>query len=106
MIKEIEYSPEAVNDLHGIEEYISIELDNSESAERIVDNIIDKSDSLSDLPEIGVPLSSCVDVKTDYRYLVRGNYNVFYRIEYDTLKIIRVLNARRNFMTVLFGMDC
>lgn len=63
MIKEIEYFPEAVNDLHGIEEYISIELDNSESAERIVDNIIDKIDSLSDLPEIGVPLSSRVDVK-------------------------------------------
>lgn len=106
MIKEIEYSPEAVNDLQGIEEYISIELDNSKSAERIVDNIIDKIDSLSDLPEIGAPLSSRVDVKTDYRYLACGNYNVFYRIEYNTIKIIRVLNARRNFMTVLFGMDC
>lgn len=105
MIKGIEYSPEAVKDLQGIEEYISVELDNSQSAERIVDKIINKIDSLADLPEIGAPLSSRVDVKTDYRYLVCGNYNAFYRIEYETVKIIRVLNARRNFMAILFGMD-
>lgn len=105
MIKGIEYSPEAVTDLQGIEEYISVELENPQSAEKIVDDIIDKIDNLSELPEIGSPLSSRVDVKTDYRYLVCGNYNVFYRVEYDTVKIIRVLNARRNFMTILFGMD-
>ncbi len=105
MIKGIEYSPEAVADLQGIEEYISVELENPQSAEKIVDDIIDKIDNLSELPEIGSPLSSRVDVKTDYRYLVCGNYNVFYRVEYDTVKIIRVLNARRNFMTILFGMD-
>ena len=105
MIKRIEYSPEAVADLQGIEEYISVELENPQSAEKIVDDIIDKIDNLSELPEIGSPLSSRVDVKTDYRYLVCGNYNVFYRVEYDTVKIIRVLNARRNFMTILFGMD-
>lgn len=105
MIKGIEYSPEAVADLQGIEEYISVELENPQSAEKIVDDIIDKIDNLSELPEIGSPLSSRVDVKTDYRYLVCDNYNVFYRIEYDTIKIIRVLNARRNFMAILFGMD-
>ena len=83
MIKGIEYSPEAVADLQGIEEYISVELENPQSAEKIVDDIIDKIDNLSELPEIGSPLSSRVDVKTDYRYLVCGNYNVFYRVEYD-----------------------
>ena len=105
MIKEIEYSPEAVKDLQGIDEYISVELDNAQSAERIVDDIIRKIDMLSELPELGASLSSRVDVKTDYRYLVCGNYNVFYRIEIDKVKIVRVLNARRNFMAILFGMD-
>lgn len=52
MILEIEYSPESIDDLQEIEEYISIELDNIQSAERIVDNIVDKIDRLSDLPEI------------------------------------------------------
>lgn len=46
-----------------------------------------------------------MSIKTDYRYLVCGNYNVFYRIETDSVKIVRVLNARRNFMAVLFGTD-
>lgn len=106
MMIEIEYSPEAIEDLQEIEKYISIELDNIQSAEKIVDNIIDRIDCLSDMPEIGAPLSSRVDFETDYRYLVCGNYNVFYRIETDTAKIIRVLNSRRNFMLILFGKDC
>lgn len=106
MMIEIEYSPEAIEDLQKIDKYISIELDNIQSAERIVNNIVDKIDCLSDMPEIGALLSSRVDFETDYRYLVCGNYNVFYRIETDSVKIIRVLNARRNFMVILFGKDC
>lgn len=106
MMIEIEYSPEAIEDLQEIEKYISIELDNILSAEKIVDNIIDRIDCLSDMPEIGALLSSRVDFETDYHYLVCGNYNVFYRIETDTVKIIRVLNSRRNFMLILFGKDC
>lgn len=105
MIPEIEYSPESIDDLQEIEEYISIELDNIQSAERIVDNIVDKIDRLSDLPEIGAPLSSRVNFETDYRYLVCGNYNIFYRIETDTVKIVRVLNSKRNFMLILFGRN-
>ncbi len=105
MKKEIEYSPEAVNDLRDIDEYISVELDNDNAAERIVDEIMDSIDNLSDFPEIGALLSSRVSIKTNYRYLVCGNYNIFYRIEAETVKIIRVLNARRNFMTILFGRD-
>lgn len=105
MIKEIEYSSEAVEDLQNIEEYISVDLDNPQSAEKIVDSIIDKIDNLSEFPEIGALLSSRVNIKTDYRYLVCGNYNVFYRIEFDTVKIIRVLNAKQNFMLILLGED-
>lgn len=105
MILEIEYSPESIDDLQEIEEYISIELDNIQSAERIVDNIVDKIDRLSDLPEIDAPVSKRVNFETDYRYLVCGDYNIFYRIETDTVKIVRVLNSKRNFMLILFGRD-
>lgn len=106
MIYRIEVSNEARNDLRQIREYISVDLDSEKSASKIVGSIIKRIGSLKDMPEIGASLSARVSIKTDYRYLVCGNYNVFYRIEVDTVKIVRILNARRNFMTILFGMEC
>ncbi len=103
MTKEIEYTNKAIRDLRDIKEYISMELYNPNSAQRIVAAIADRIDILSDQPEIGAPLSSRTNEETDYRYLVCGNYNVFYRVEDKAVKIIRVLNARRNFMDILFG---
>lgn len=101
----IEFTPQARDDLRQIREYISVDLCNETAATKIVGNIIKSIARLKDLPQIGAPLSSLIEIKTDYRYLVCGNYNVFYRIETDTVKIIRVLNSRRNFMAVLFGEE-
>lgn len=95
----------ARNDLRSIREYISVDLDNEKSAVKIVGNIVNKIGQLGDMPEIGASLSSRVSIKTNYRYLVCGNYNIFYRIEDSTVKIIRILNSRRNFMAILFGKE-
>ena len=54
-------------------------------------------------PKMGTPLSSIVDFETDYRFLVCGNYTVFYRFENQTVYIIRVLYGRRDFIRILFG---
>lgn len=97
---------DARTNLREIRKYISIDLDNEKSAAKIVGDIVKRMSYLKDMPEIGAPLSSRVDFETDYRYLVCGNYNVFYRIETDSVKIIRVLKARRNFMVILFGKNC
>ena len=105
MILKIEFSTEARNDLRQIREYISVDLGNEQSAMKIVGNIINSIRRLKDLPEIGAPLSSRIGIQTDYRYLVCGSYNVFYRIENNIIQIIRVLNSRRNFMMILFGKD-
>lgn len=105
VIKQIKYAPQALSDLRSIIDYISVELNSPQAAERTVDDILDKIDYLSELPEIGRRLSSRINVKTDYRYLVCGNYNIFYRVENEVVKVIRVLNARRNFMLVLFGEE-
>lgn len=105
MTYRIKVTKEAQNDLRQIREYISVDLGNENSASKTVGGIIKRIGSLKNMPEIGASLSSRVSIKTDYRYLVCGNYNIFYRIETDTVKIIRILNARRNFMAILFGMD-
>lgn len=101
----IEFTPQARDDLRQIREYISVDLCNETAAAKTVGKIIKSMARLKDFPKIGAPLSSRIEIKTDYRYLVCGNYNVFYRIETDTVKIIRVLNSRRNFMSILFGEE-
>lgn len=101
----IEFTPQARDDLRQIREYISVDLCSETAASKAIGKIIESIARLKDSPEIGAPLSSRVEIKTDYRYLVSGIYNVFYLIETDTVKIIRVLNSRRNFMAVLFGEE-
>lgn len=105
MTYKIEVTSEARSDLRQIREYISVELDNEKAASKTIGNIIKQIRLLIDFPQIGAPLNSRTAEKSDYRYLVCGNYNVFYRVEDQTVRIVRVLNAKRNFMAVLFGKD-
>ena len=48
------------------------------------------------------PLSSIADVGTDYRFLVSGNYMVFYRVQDSDVHIDRVLYGRSDYMSALF----
>ncbi len=48
-------------------------------------------------------LSAVLEFETDYRYLVCGNYIVFYRYENEKVYIVRIIYARRNYMRILFG---
>lgn len=100
---EIKFSPEAVNDLRQIRAYISEELYSEEAAVNTLSNIIKRIRILAQYPECGAPLSSIVNFETDYRFLVCGNYTAFYRVEEQTVYIVRILYGRRNFMQVLFG---
>lgn len=100
---EIRFSPEAITDLQQMKAYITEELCNEQAAIGMVAKITKRIRQLSDFPESGAPLSSIVDFETDYRFLACGNYTAFYRIENQTVNIIRVLYGRRNFMQILFG---
>lgn len=102
MKNRIYYSPEAQNNLDGIWDYIFSELCNPGAAENTVNGIMNVVDNLEDFPEIGAPLSSVMDIESDYRFLVSGNYMVFYRIEGHSVYIDRVLYGRRDYLRVLF----
>jgi len=96
-------SPEAREDLQDIKEYISSELENPTAAQNVVSNIIKAMRSLEQFPDMGVPLSSVVDVPNDYRFLVSGNYLAFYRNDKDSVYVIRVIYGKRDYMKILFG---
>ena len=100
---EIVFSPEAVADLQQTKAYISEELCNEQAAIHTLSNIMKRIRILSQFPKSGAPLSSIVNFETDYRFLVCGNYTAFYRVEGQTVSIVRILYGQRNFMQILFG---
>jgi addiction module RelE/StbE family toxin len=102
-LAEIRYSPEAKGDLLEIKRYINDELQNPSAAERTVSKITRSARMLEKSPQIGTPLSSVTDIDTDYRFLLAGNYLLFYRYVEDVCYIDRVLYQRRDCITVLFG---
>ncbi len=99
----IKISPKVRDDLAEIKDYISRELCNTQAAEKLVSKILKKIHGLSEFPGTGTLLSTVVDVQTDYRFLVSGNYLIFYRYEDNVVFISRILYGRREYMRILFG---
>jgi len=97
----IQYSPIAKEDLLKIKEYISDEFD-KETAVKKISGIINKIKNLEEYPLMGRPLSNMIDVSTDYMYLVIDKNYVFYRNEDRSVKIIRMLDSRQDYMRALF----
>ena len=101
----INFTPDALEDLKEIKQYITDELCNEQSAINTVGKITKRIRQLADFPESGAPLSSIINFEVPYRFLVCGNYTAFYKVEADEVHIIRVLYGRRNFMQILFGRE-
>lgn len=103
MKNNIHLSDKAQEDLDEIKEYITVDLENPIAALATVTRITKAIRMLLDHALIGTPLSSIVDAETDYRFLVSGNYLVFYRVHDKDVYVDRVLYGRRDFLRILFG---
>ena len=102
MVK-IKYSADAKLDLEQIGDYIAETLKSPMAALNTVVNIQDAVDKLADFPLMGTLLAAVVKTETDYRFIVCGNYLVFYRALTESVFIVRVLYGRRDYMKILFG---
>ena len=99
----INFTPDALDDMKKIKVYITDELCGEQCAINMIEKIMKRIRQLADFPEVGASLSSIISIEVPYRFLVCGNYTVFYKVEGDEVHIIRVLYGRRNFMQILFG---
>ena len=99
----VRYTPEAEDDLVDIKRYIAEERNSPIAALNTVAKITKRIKTLEQFPELGAKLSSIIDIITDYRFLVCGNYIAFYRIDGEYVNIIRVLYGRRDYVKILFG---
>jgi len=96
-------SDEAERDLEQIGDYIAETLKNPQAALDTIRGIKKAIGKLEDFPLIGTPLSSLVDVDTDYRCVGYGNYLAFYRPEGNNVYVDRVLYSKRNYIAVILG---
>ena len=101
-MNKIHYSYESSTDLLDIEKYIIEDLASPNAAKNIIEKITSKIRLLEKFPELGAPLSSIVDIDTDYRFLASGNYLSFYRIDGTDIYISRILYGGRDYLSILF----
>ena len=98
------YTPKALDDLQEVKSYITRQFD-SNTAKVCIKEITSTARQLESFPEEGPCLKDLIEYATDYHYLVvKPNY-IFYRIECDTVKIIRILNEKQDFLQILFGIS-
>lgn len=101
----IRINPLALKDLHEIKKYITEELENPAAAINVVFSIIESYEKLKEFPLLGGELAAKINISTDFRYLVSGNYIVFYKVDSSYVSICRVLYAKRDYLTILFNDD-
>ena len=98
----VKVSPEALKDLDEIYDYIANVLKSPDAADNTVNKILDKTDLLSDNPEIGTQLFFENNLFSGYRYMVSDNYLAFYRITNESVVVDRVIYGKRDYMKILF----
>ncbi len=98
------YTPKALDDLQRIKTYVAKQFGESR-AKTFVKEITSTAKQLEAFPGEGPRLEELIEYPTDYHYLVvKPNY-VFYRVEGDTVRIIRILNEKQDFLQILFGIS-
>ena len=97
----IEYSMESKQDLIDIKRYMKYNLQEPNTAQKLIAKIKKEIDSLKDNPEMYSIIDDDIIKSFKIRKLVIDNYIVFYRINDEKIQIVRVMYGRRNWITLL-----
>ena len=65
-------------------------------AKKLKKEVFTSTSSLKNHPEIGQIEELLKNKKFEYRYLIKGNYKIIYRIENDRVYVIDVFDCRQN----------
>ena len=90
-------SPEARNDLHEIWEFIAV--DSIDAADRVISEIEEACNKLSEMPGLGHQRSDLTD--KPLRFWTVRSYLVVYRPERKPLEIVRILSGYRDVTLLL-----
>lgn len=86
-----------------VKEYITLQY-GANVARKSLRRLTSSARRLEKFPKEGPSLEALLLVPTEYRYLyIRPNY-LFYRIEGNCVKVVRILNEQQDFLQILFGI--
>ena len=77
-----------------IKEYIAE--DNEEMAVKTIQEIYARIENIQQFPYMGADLAKRVSFRTDYKYVICGNYVVLYKIGEEYVEIYRVMNRHQD----------
>lgn len=97
----IEYSKESKEDLVGIKQYIKYNLQEPETAQKLISKIRKEINNLKYNPKINSIIDDDIIKKLEIRKLIVDNYIVFYRIKNNSIEIVRIMYGRRNWFNLL-----
>ena len=98
----IDIAPEALADLENIKKHLDKEFGITKEKE-ILKAIFKDIKTLAKYPNMEIKLFERFDIITDYKCFCSHRNYIFYRVEDDYLRVIRVLDEKRDFINVLFG---
>lgn len=93
----LRYTPQSLQDLQGIREYIEEDFCNPDAASNILSDLLDSCEHLAVFPNLGAKLKDKLDMPEnlpDYHYLIHGSYLILYRFDDADVSIIRILDGR------------
>lgn len=96
------YKKAAIDDLLNTENYIINQFHNDKAAKKLKTNIVDTISLLKDNPYLGPKMSDRFNIDTSLRYLIVSKQIVFYDINEDNIEIIRILDSRQDYLSLLF----
>lgn len=101
---QIYYTPEALQDLQNVKDSIMETFFDDKLAVDTLKRITKSVRNLEVFPYMGKELFLSGGVSTGYRYLFSKHNYVFYRVEQDVVRVVRVFHERQDYMRVLFGI--
>ena len=90
LMKKLRINPIVAEDLKNIKEYIAE--DNEEMAVKTIQEIYARIENIQQFPYMGADLAKRVSFRTDYKYVICGNYVVLYKIGKEYVGVCRVVN--------------
>ncbi len=100
-MSEVVYSPKALEDIRRIDDYIRDALLNPPAAARIVREIFSAVDALAKKPRPGAPFRSKLGLLKYYRYLTVERYVIVFRVQGETIRIVRILHELQDAISIL-----
>ena len=101
----IKYSSDFITDLDTIE---SLYRDNyflPKAGKKLISEILNICDSIGKYPMMGADFGAKDERGKKYRYMVHGNYLLFYTIENEGPLMLRVLDGRMDYLRIIFEDD-